>query len=221
MPMLCRWLKPLEESGSRVPRRRLNAMVVVAYVLLLEKQRAVVCANEETRLGVVSESMFVDEEIDRFGEGSGTGHGRTHEASALPSPCRLTKVKRDCVCLSAETWRPYMCVRVWSLGEYEGGMGIRSGGERPGAMVMLLPRLPSSYLPIKPLCLQPLQCNRPKTLSMPLVGSQALGSWCDTYKGRPRRRSLVNFFHTRASAREALAMPYFASLTPDLFLPSP
>lgn len=37
MPMLCRWLKPLEERGSRVPRRRLNAMVVLACLLLLAK----------------------------------------------------------------------------------------------------------------------------------------------------------------------------------------
>ena len=37
MPMLCRWLKPLVESGSRVPRRRLNAMVVLACLLLLAK----------------------------------------------------------------------------------------------------------------------------------------------------------------------------------------
>lgn len=35
------------------------------------------CANEETGLGVVSESMFVDEEIDRFAEGE-RARPRTH-----------------------------------------------------------------------------------------------------------------------------------------------
>lgn len=68
-----------------------------------------------------------------------------------------------------------LCERIWSLGEHEGGMGIRSGSERPGAMVLLLPRLSVFFYPTEPLFPPQLPCNRQEIFSMPLVESQTRG----------------------------------------------
>ena len=165
-------------------------------------------------MGVVSEDMFVDEEIDRFGEEEGPGPGHTpDEASAQPSPCRQTRGEEGAHHVLVHSIAEALCMCVWLFekeGEEGGAWASEQRGKRPGAghaaAPLALPCCHPNNFAAPPLS-HTTVCPHSACHNGGVAGVKAV-VW-HTREG-PRRRSLVNFSYEakRANRRERGVMPY-------------